>query len=256
MISVSVENKNQLDEVLKNQSVDKIIIGIENFSEDLIIDYFKLIIKHKKKPILLLETITKNEIFKKGYYKIINNDLIDTVIVQNINSFFYIIDNFNKKLEIIFNYNINIYNKFTKNFFINYLKNTNFTYKFVCPVELNIDELREIGFDIIVVYGYQPLMVSENCIYKNTNKCKKNQYDYIKDKLNNKFYFRSYCKFCYNKIFNTYPTDIRDVDIKKLNILEYRYDFTFENNEEIKKILNQTKNLKLRTKGHIINSIK
>ena len=254
MISVSVENKNQLDTVLNIDSVDEIILCIDSFDEEEIINNFLMIKKQHKKPILMLESITRDRFNTFGHYEILNNNLVDTVVVQNINSLFYIVDNFKSNLNIILNYNMNIYNKFAKSFFENELKK--FNHKFVCPVELNINELTKIKYDIIIVYGYQPLMISKNCIYKNKNLCKKDKYDFIVDRLNNKFMFKSYCKFCYNKIFNTYPTDLRDVEFKNLEIDNFRYDFTFEKENEIKNVLLNNKVLDKRTKGHIINSIK
>ena len=45
--------------------------------------------KQHKKPILMLESITRDRFNTFGHYEILNNNLVDTVVVQNINSLFY-----------------------------------------------------------------------------------------------------------------------------------------------------------------------
>lgn len=257
MISVSIDNIKQFNEVLTIKEVDEIIINRESF-EDENIDKLLFNIKNKnKKASLMLETISRleqNDEDKK-LFDILNIDEIDSIIVQNMNSFFYILKNVHKKVDITFNYNMNIYNNHTKKSYIEFSKDKFDNIKFVAPVELNFRELSDVKYDVIVVYGYIPLMVSKNCIYKNTNKCKHNHFGYIYDRKNVKFGFKSYCKFCYNKIFNSVPIDIRN-NIKDIKIDNYRYDFIDEDVSIIKPIIYNQYNIENKTYGHYINTIK
>ena len=257
MISVSVDNKNQLNEVLGIKKVGEVIINRDSFNDfdikDLIID-----IKNKqKKATLMLETISRlcqNDNDEK-LNKLLNIDGIDSIVVKNINSFYYILNNIHRKLSITFDYNMNIYNNYSKQYYKDLCKANDIDCKFVAPVELNFHELRELNFDYIVVYGYLPLMVTKNCIFKNTGGCKHNQYDTIYDRLNKGLRFRSYCNFCYNKIFNSVPLDVRDNKFVYDNEINCRYDFTFEDASLIKPIIFNEYEISDRTKGHYIKTV-
>ena len=198
---------------------------------------------------------------------------------------------------------------------------------FTAPLELNTYELSDVGYDTMVLYSYIDTMVSANCLKKNLNlgtgyiigkkgtlfKNAKNKASieknnicidhfnfnnvqdfssYIIDRKGKKLYFKTYCKYCYNKIFNTEPLFLLDKieEIKKLNILgintnakltetyesprsnepckahcqkgelcetlsNYRIDFSFENEKEVKDILSM-KCPDSFTRGHYKNTIK
>ena len=257
MISVSVDNKKQLNEVLSIEEVAEVIISRDSFSDNEI-QFLLSDIKNKGKlATLMLENISRlNSKDESGRLKaILNLKEVDSVVVQNINSFYYIIDNIDKELKITLNYNMNIYNNYSKQYYIDCCKDKKFNLKFVAPVELNFDELKELKSDYIIIYGYLALMVTKNCIFKNTGKCQHNTYGTIYDRMNVGFRFRSYCNFCYNKIFNSVPTDIRDKDIYKTGIKNYRFDFSFEDAKDIKAIILNEYDIKNKTYGHYIKTV-
>lgn len=257
MISVSIDNEKQLNAVLSIKEVVEVIINRESFNDFDILELMSDIKNSKKKATLMLETISRlsqNDNDEK-LNKLLNADGIDSIVVKNINSFYYILNNIHRKLSITFDYNMNIYNNYSKQYYIDLCKEKNIDCQFVAPIELNFYELKEMKFDYILVYGYLPLMVSKNCIFKNTGECKHNQYDIIYDRLNKGLRFRSYCYFCYNKIFNSIPLDVRDNEFLKDNDINCRFDFTFEDASLIKPIILNEYDIADRTKGHYIKTV-
>ena len=266
MISVVIETKQQLNEVLKNDSIDKIIISRDSFDELEIPKILNDIKSHKKIAYIKFERISRYEKLKnlrKETDALLNLISLDGVLITNLDSLVYIvsrINHFNLDLEIQVDYSLNIYNEYAKNELLN---NINSNLSFVAGLELNKYDIKEIGFDVLVVYTYIPNMTSSNCIYLNTNKCTKgkniiNNTNFFLDRYDKKVMFKTYCKYCYNKIFNYVPLILFDKisDINNLGIKEYRYDFYFESAKEVKDILNNNISLKDFTRGYINKSLK
>ena len=264
--STIVESKKQLNIVLNDDSIDKIIISRDSFDEQEIPILIEEIKKYKKIAFIKFERISRYEKFKnlrKETDALLKIEKLDGILICNIDSLYYIterIKHFNLDLEIQIDYSLNIYNKYSKNLIINSIDSK---IKFVAGLELNNYDIKEIGFDTLVIYTYIPNMISSNCIYLNTNKCTKgksiiNNINYFKDRLNKKIYFKTYCKYCYNKIFNYVPLVLFDKmpDISNLGIKEVRYDFYFENENEVKNILNHSINTNEFTRGYLNKSLK
>ena len=171
---------------------------------------------------------------------------LDGIIIQNLDSFAYMLRKINKaaneKLKVELNYTMNCYNDETKkvhqNLYNEKRKNASeVPLLFTAPVELNIYELSEVGYDTFIVYSYIDTMVTANCLRKNlvgtdatqmhrrgelheptkTRRgehcepaCKyrfnfENVHDfssYIIDRKGKKLHYKIYCKYCYNKIFH------------------------------------------------------
>ena len=90
------------------------------------------------------------------------------------------------------------------------------------------------------VYGYQPVMVTANCILETTDRCRKEEgYTDIRDRCKKRFAVRTCCKYCYNVIYNSEPVFLADLaeDIMELSPGELRLDFTMETREETRRIL-------------------
>ena len=86
------------------------------------------------------------------------------------------------------------------------------------PAELNRKELAGLlasGNGEMIVYGYQPLMVSAQCLLKTTGKCtEKPGYYELEDRKHKKFQVHNVCAFCYNLIYNSVPLYLMDVVLK------------------------------------------
>ena len=125
------------------------------------------------------------------------------------------------------------------------------------PFELNKKELlRNAGlYDEIVVYGRLPLMISAQCVQKNTEKCLgRTRGLYLKDRTNRQFYVKNVCAFCYNVIYNSLPLDLTGEEdaFRRMMIPARRYLFTDEPAEDIGRILSEgpDREAGAYTKGH------
>ena len=77
------------------------------------------------------------------------------------------------------------------------------------------------------------------------------------DRKNEILNIKTYCKYCYNQIFNPEPIflcDMRD-DLKNINYKYERYDFTFETGVDLIKILEREEKPIKFTRGHIKRGI-
>lgn len=341
---VKIENTQQLNIALQHESVKEIILSRDSFVEK---ELPKLVDKIKssgKSAWILMERISRYEEklvgadiirppsrgehcepadLRTSTDKIFEIKNLDGIIIQNLDSFAYTLRKINKvaneKLKVELNYTMNCYNAETKlvheNLYNKKRKNADeVPLLFTAPVELNIYELSEVGYDTFIVYSYIDTMVTANCLRKNLvgadtisphrkgelyePTCKyrfnfENVHDfssYIIDRKGKKLHYKTYCKYCYNKIFNTEPLYLLDkidelapredkmsaptphhivgdeilssrsgeckiVGADTIRPLSYRIDFSFESENEVRDILNK-KIPESFTRGHFKNSIK
>ena len=264
--SVIVETKQQFNLVLNENSIDKIIISRDSFSESDIPILIKKIKSKNKLSSIKFERISRYEKFKnlrKETDILINSEGLDEILICNIDSLSYIegrLKHYGLDLNVQVDYSLNVYNKFTKDVI---LKSFDNKIGFVAGLELNKYDIKEIGFDTLVIYTYVPNMITSNCIYMNTNKCTRgsniiNNTNYFKDRYNKKIMFKTYCKYCYNKIFNYVPLVLfdKDLEISNIGVKELRYDFYFENENDVKNKLNNRINDNEFTRGYLNKSLK
>ncbi len=112
---------------------------------------------------------------------------------------------------------------------------------FTLPVELNAKELRALDCakGELIVYGYQPLMLSAQCLYKNTAGCdKKAQFFYLKDRYGKLFPVKNRCEDCYNILYNISPLSLfhQFSEIRTLAPAAVRISFTLENQKQVGQI--------------------
>lgn len=137
------------------------------------------------------------------------------------------------------------------------------------PAELNAQELKRLGLDgmELIVYGYQPMMISAQCLQNTALGCVKKQNDRpgtleLVDRLGNHFPFSRYCRECCSVIWNAAPLSLADVweRVQKLEPESVRLAFSIESANETKHVLDlfarvqagerQTGNLPVYTRGH------
>lgn len=114
---------------------------------------------------------------------------------------------------------------------------------YTLPVELNLKELKQIDCTNgeMILYGYQPVMMSAQCVYKNTSVCdRKKRACYLKDRYGKLFPVKNQCQDCYNIIYNISPLSLFHHlgEIQSLQPSGFRLSFTIENETEIESILN------------------
>lgn len=110
------------------------------------------------------------------------------------------------------------------------------------PAELNRQELhdRRQQRSEFIVYGRQHLMVSAQCVKKNTEGCNKaSGRMLLEDRMNVRFPVRNHCPDCYNVIYNSRPLNL----LRESSVLleyepaAYRIAFTLENAAQMRRIL-------------------
>ncbi|MCC8137405.1 MAG: U32 family peptidase [Clostridiales bacterium] len=129
--------------------------------------------------------------------------------------------------------------------------------RFTLPAELNQKELGEAAFpdSEMLLYGYQPLMQSAQCVRRNTSGClykkeavKKPQDKegersvlYLRDRKNASFPVLTRCRFCTNTIYNSVPLRLFGCreQVMRLGIPFFRLLFTVETKDETLRILRE-----------------
>ncbi|MGH4119582.1 DUF3656 domain-containing U32 family peptidase [Clostridium sp.] len=158
-----------------------------------------------------------------------------------------IINRFNKKTIIIGDYKLNIFNKYSGDFYQNFLNGT------CISAELNQKEIKEIAVKSslplqIMIYGKYELMVSEYCaigsVFGNKSenntcveKCTSGSYT-LKDRKGEQFSINT-DKYCRSYIYNNVPVNLISnmSEIVKNNICSFRLDFLDENYDETIEVL-------------------
>ena len=112
----------------------------------------------------------------------------------------------------------------------------------VClSAELNMAQIRDIEKSIateVLAYGHLPLMVCENCILKNMDKCSCDGFGYVYDRKGEKFPVIKDGNYCRSVVLNTVPLYMADKldDFEKAGVQLARLMFTIEDGEETSKI--------------------
>lgn len=162
--------------------------------------------------------------------------LYDGALIRNWESYVWLLNHAYAK-EIISDHNLYVFNKKSKTFIEN-TKIGNYT----ASMELNSRELKNLDIQgaNLIVYGYQPVMISANCIQKNTKGCTgKDGILYLTDRYKKKFVVKNYCKYCYNITYNPVPLMLlsQAEEIMELMPGYIRLDFVKETADEMKKII-------------------
>lgn len=113
------------------------------------------------------------------------------------------------------------------------------------PVELNATELMHLAklCDMpleMVIYGHMPMMISAQCLLRNTTGCQKHsQIIRLKDRKNHLHYVKNYCDACYNVIFNSEPLSLLDKleEVGRIPHMVRKLQFTVEEETQVKKVL-------------------
>lgn len=244
-ITVTVQTKEQFKIALGYPEVSQIYAEYDSLEAGALIEMAQKAGKADKKFYISLPQICRLAVYsrlEKELNGIINNRWITGFLVKNFEEISLlrslVVDGRFKK-EIILNYNMYIYNKEAKSFW----KENGITH-YTAPVELNYQELRQLGTEDcdLLVYGYLPLMVSTQCLMESTigcKKCKQNNQGYLTDRLGKKFFVQTNCESCYNIIFNGQALALhkQNREIGELKPRNIRLDFSIESPKQMEQII-------------------
>jgi U32 family peptidase len=244
-IVVSVQTVEQLECSLQFPEITSIYADFERVDKNDIPDMVRKVKKAGKNIYLALPHICRlaeYDRLKKELNEIIENEAITGFLVKNLEEIALLesLEALGKpKKEIILNYNMYVYNMEAKNFW----KDKGISH-FTAPVELNYQELKQLGIEDcdMIIYGYLPLMVSAQCLFESTGgciRCKENNSGYLTDRLGKKFFVQTNCRGCYNIIYNGQPLALhkQEEEIKGLNPYRLRMDFSTETTEQMEQVI-------------------
>ena len=246
-INCLIWKKEQLLPVLVSSFVNTIYLECSQFQPEEIEKYISEAHRNGKKLYIAMPYILRKQdkdYFTRNYLDQVKK--ADGILIRNIEEY-YCLKNFNVELNFIFDYNVYATNKMAKSYFHSLKVRT------TASAELNYHELKR--FDCseseLIVYGYMPVMISAGCGLKTLNRCNHSCLEYeIRDRINNRFWVKCVCDYCYNLMLNCNPLSLFKYydEIKDLKPKSIRLIFTKEDERQVREILKNAEDTFLKEK--------
>lgn len=242
-VRVLIEDTEQLPAVLKADFVDTVYLDcmlytrenlIRKLSEDI-----DRVHASGKKAFYVFPFIFRQQ--TSLFYKKIMPELkklpLDGIMVRSLDEIAFIKEWGNENWQMVSDSNLYTYSNEASEYFyrLGMMQDT-------IPVELNRKEIlrRENSRSEMIIYGRLPLMITAQCIHKNTLGCMHQpKVLNLKDRYSVHFPVKNFCSECYNVIYNSLPVCLfkEDVTVKKIAPAAVRLSFTTETEEEAEQIL-------------------
>ena len=242
-VRVLIEDAEQLPAVLKADFVDTVYLDcmlytrenlIRKLSEDI-----DRVHASGKKAFYVFPFIFRQQ--TSLFYEKIMPELkklpLDGIMVRSLDEIAFIKEWGNENWQMVSDSNLYTYSNEAAEYFyrLGMMQDT-------IPVELNRKEIlrRENSRSEMIIYGRLPLMITAQCIHKNTLGCMhQHKVLNLKDRYSVHFPVKNFCSECYNVIYNSLPVCLfkEDVTVKKIAPAAVRLSFTTETEEETEQIL-------------------
>ena len=242
-VRVLIEDAEQLLAVLKADFVDTVYLDcmlytrenlIRKLSEDI-----DRVHASGKKAFYVFPFIFRQQ--TSLFYEKIMPELkklpLDGIMVRSLDEIAFIKEWGNENWQMVSDSNLYTYSNEASEYFyrLGMMQDT-------IPVELNRKEIlrRENSRSEMIIYGRFPLMITAQCIHKNTLGCMHQpKVLNLKDRYSVHFPVKNFCSECYNVIYNSLPVCLfkEDVTVKKIAPAAVRLSFTTETEEEAEQIL-------------------
>ena len=242
-VRVLIEDAEQLPAVLKADFVDTVYLDcmlytrenlIRKLSEDI-----DRVHASGKKAFYVFPFIFRQQ--TSLFYEKIMPELkklpLDGIMVRSLDEIAFIKEWGNENWQMVSDSNLYTYSNEASEYFyrLGMMQDT-------IPVELNRKEIsrRENSRSEMIIYGRLPLMITAQCIHKNTLGCMHQpKVLNLKDRYSVHFPVKNFCSECYNVIYNSLPVCLfkEDVTVKKIAPAAVRLSFTTETEEETEQIL-------------------
>lgn len=242
-VRVLIEDAEQLPAVLKADFVDTVYLDcmlytrenlIRKLSEDI-----DRVHASGKKAFYVFPFIFRQQ--TSLFYEKIMPELkklpLDGIMVRSLDEIAFIKEWGNENWQMVSDSNLYTYSNEAAEYFyrLGMMQDT-------IPVELNRKEIlrRENSRSEMIIYGRLPLMITAQCIHKNTLGCMhQHKVLNLKDRYSVHFPVKNFCPECYNIIYNSLPVCLfkEDVTVKKIAPAALRLSFTTETEEETEQIL-------------------
>lgn len=242
-VRVLIEDAEQLPAVLKADFVDTVYLDCmlytrENLLRKLSEDIDRVHASGKKAfyvfPFIFRQ---QTSLFYEKIMPELKKLPLDGIMVRSLDEIAFIKEWGNENWQMVSDSNLYTYSNEASEYFyrLGMMQDT-------IPVELNRKEIlrRENSRSEMIIYGRLPLMITAQCIHKNTLGCMHQpKVLNLKDRYSVHFPVKNFCSECYNVIYNSLPVCLfkEDVTVKKIAPAAVRLSFTTETEEEAEQIL-------------------
>lgn len=242
-VRVLIEDAEQLPAVLKADFVDTVYLDCMLYTRENLIRKLREDIDRvhasDKKVFYVFPFIFRQQ--TSLFYEKIMPELkklpLDGIMVRSLDEIAFIKEWGNENWQMVSDSNLYTYSNEAAEYFyrLGMIQDT-------IPVELNRKEIlrRENSRSEMIIYGRLPLMITAQCIHKNTLGCMhQHKVLNLKDRYSVHFPVKNFCSECYNVIYNSLPVCLfkEDVTVKKIAPAAVRLSFTTETEEETEQIL-------------------
>lgn len=242
-VRVLIEDAEQLPAVLKADFVDTVYLDCMLYTRENLIrmlgEDIDRVHASGKKAFYVFPFIFRQQ--TSLFYEKIMPELkklpLDGIMVRSLDEIAFIKEWGNENWQMVSDSNLYTYSNEAAEYFyrLGMIQDT-------IPVELNRKEIlrRENSRSEIIIYGRLPLMITAQCIHKNTLGCMHQpKVLNLKDRYSVYFPVKNFCSECYNVIYNSLPVCLfkEDVTVKKIAPAAVRLSFTTETEEETEQIL-------------------
>lgn len=242
-VRVLIEDAEQLLAVLKADFVDTVYLDCMLYTREKLIrklsEDIDRVHASGKKAFYVFPFIFRQQ--TSLFYEKIMPELkklpLDGIMVRSLDEIAFIKEWGNENWQMVSDSNLYTYSNEASEYFyrLGMMQDT-------IPVELNRKEIlrRENSRSEMIIYGRLPLMITAQCIHKNTLGCMHQpKVLNLKDRYSVHFPVKNFCSECYNVIYNSLPVCLfkEDVTVKKIAPAAVRLSFTTETEEEAEQIL-------------------
>lgn len=242
-VRVLIEDAEQLPAVLKADFVDTVYLDCMLYTRENLIRMLSEDIDRVhasgKKAFYVFPFIFRQQ--TSLFYEKIMPELkklpLDGIMVRSLDEIAFIKEWGNENWQMVSDSNLYTYSNEAAEYFyrLGMMQDT-------IPVELNRKEIlrRENSRSEMIIYGRLPLMITAQCIHKNTLGCMhQHKVLNLKDRYSVHFPVKNFCPECYNVIYNSLPVCLfkEDATVKKIAPAAVRLSFTTETEEETEQIL-------------------
>lgn len=242
-VRLLIEDAEQLPAVLKADFVDTVYLDCMLYTRENLIcklsEDIDRVHASGKKAFYVFPFIFRQQ--TSLFYEKIMPELkklpLDGIMVRSLDEIAFIKEWGNENWQMVSDSNLYTYSNEASEYFyrLGMMQDT-------IPVELNRKEIlrRENSRSEMIIYGRLPLMITAQCIHKNTLGCMHQpKVLNLKDRYSVHFPVKNFCSECYNVIYNSLPVCLfkEDVTVKKIAPAAVRLSFTTETEEEAEQIL-------------------
>jgi len=246
-----VSTKEQADTVAKEPNVRRIYLDLCGRASATVCDVAKKLKQSGKEVWFCFPRICRKDTLERFREEFtLLRDSFDGFLVRNYETLSFVTEHEEHwKSKCVLDYNMYVMNREAIAFYEKLFGTTEGV--FTAPVELSAKELSGLSVKdmTLVVYGQLPLMVSAHCVKKTMGLCRNKKGTpssdtaepyYLTDRVGKRLPMVQNCKECYNLIYNPECLSLLTGgdEVKKLHPMAVRLDFTFEQENEVKRILN------------------